>query len=106
MRESQQWKWYLTFSAVEQWMSLTGRTGELDDANPEFVAAQSELGDLSLTATLALEASEKQKNGASIYRGYVGIKGRGGKRRRAECTVMPPIRSEGPLPQLVRVTIK
>jgi hypothetical protein len=84
-------------------MTLTGRGGELEVDNPEFIAAQNELGDLSLTARLAVDASEKQKNGGSIYRGKVTVKG---KRVRAECTVMPPLRSEGPLPQLVRVTIK
>jgi hypothetical protein len=84
-------------------MTLTGRAGDLEDDNPGFIDAQNELGDLSLTATLALDASEKQRNGASIYRGKVTVKG---KRVRAECTVMPPLRSEGPLPQLVRVTIK
>lgn len=97
------WKWYITFAAVQQWMKLTGRHGELDDDNHDFVAAQNELGDLSLTAKLSEVASEKQQSGASIYRGKVTVMG---KRVRAECTVMPPIRSEGPLPQLVRVTIK
>jgi hypothetical protein len=97
------WKWYITIAAVRQWMTLTGRGGELEEDNPEFIAAQNELGDLSLTARLAVDASEKQKNGGSIYRGKVTVKG---KRVRAECTVMPPLRSEGPLPQLVRVTIK
>jgi hypothetical protein len=97
------WKWYITIAAVRQWMTLTGRAGDLEDDNPGFIDAQNELGDLSLTATLALDASEKQRNGASIYRGKVTVKG---KRVRAECTVMPPLRSEGPLPQLVRVTIK
>ena len=97
------WKWYITIAAVRQWMTLTGRGGELEDDNPDFIAAQNELGDLSLVATLALDATDKQRNGASIYRGKVTVKG---KRLRAECTVMPPLRSEGPLPQLVRVTLK
>ena len=97
------WKWYITIAAVREWMALTGRSGELEDDNPDFVAAQNELGDLSLTARLAVDASERQRNGASIYRGRVTVRG---KKRRAECTVMPPLRSEGPLPQLVRVTFK
>ncbi len=97
------WKWYLSIAAVREWMALTGRGGELEDDNPDFVAAQNELGELSLTAKLALEASDKQRNGATIYRGRVMVRG---KSRRAECTVMPPLRSEGPLPQLVRVTLK
>ncbi len=97
------WKWYITIAAVREWMTLTGRRGELEDDNPDFVAAQNELGDLSLTARLAVDASERQRNGAQIYRGRVMVKG---KSKRAECTVMPPLRSEGPLPQLVRVTLK
>jgi hypothetical protein len=97
------WKWYITIAAVREWMTLTGRRGELEEDNPDFIAAQNELGDLSLTARLAVDASERQHNGASIYRGKVTVKG---KRVRAECTVMPPLRSEWPLPQLVRVTIK
>lgn len=97
------WKWYITIAAVREWMTLTGRHGDLEGDNPDFVAAQNELGDLSLTARLAVDASERQRNGATIYRGKVTVKG---KRLRAECTVMPPLRSEGPLPQLVRVTLK
>lgn len=97
------WKWYITIAAVREWMTLTGRGGEMEDDNQDFIDAQNELGDLSLTARLAVDASEKQKNGGSIYRGKVTVKG---KRVRAECTVMPPLRSEGPLPQLVRVTLK
>lgn len=74
------WHWYITIAAVREWMHLTGRGGELEDSNPEFVAAQNELGDLSLTATLSESATAKQINGASVYRGS--------------------------LPQLVRVTRK
>jgi hypothetical protein len=97
------WKWYITIAAVREWMTLTGRDGELEDDNPGFIAAQNELGELSLTARLAEAASERERSGASIYRGRVMVCG---KSRRAECTVMPPLRKEGPLPQLVRVTLK
>lgn len=97
------WKWYLTIAAVRQWMALTGRKGELEEDNPDFLAAQSELGELSLTAKLAIDASERERNGSLIYRGKVTVRG---KRWRVECTVMPPLRAEGPLPQLVRVTKK
>lgn len=97
------WKWYLSIAAIRQWMDLTGRSGDLEADNPDFNAAESELGDLSLTARLAVEASEKQRSGASIYRGSVKVNG---KAVRAECTVMPPLRREGRLPQLVRVTLK
>lgn len=97
------WRWYITIAAVRQYMTLAGLSGDLEDSNPDFLLAQSTLGDLSMTATLAVDASERTKSGASIYRGKVTLHG---KRRRVECTVMPPIRSEGPLPQLVRVTLK
>ena len=97
------WNWYLTIAAVGQWMNMTGRRGELEDDNPDFVAAQNELGELSQTAKLAVAATEKQRSGAEIYRGKVTV---GGRRLRVECTVMPPVRSEGPLPQLVRVRLK
>lgn len=97
------WKWYITITAISEWMALTGRKGELEDDNPDFIAAENELGELSLTARLALAASERERNGSSIYRGKATVRG---KRRRVECTVMPPLRAEGPLPQLVRVTLK
>lgn len=95
------WNWYLTIAAVRQYMELTGRAGELEDSNPAFVAAQNELGELSLTAKPARTA--ETKSGAVIYRGKVTI---AGKRRRVECTVMPIPRQEGTLPQLLRVTLK
>jgi len=97
------WRWYITIAAIRQWMDLTGRTGALEEDNPAFLAAERELGDLSLTAKLAVEASERQRSGASIYRGTAQVNGRS---VRAECTVMPPLRGEGKLPQLVRVTSK
>jgi hypothetical protein len=84
-------------------MELTGRGGDCEEDNPDFIASQNELGELSLTANFSLEASEKQKSGGSVYRGKVTVKG---KRIRAECVVMPPIRSEGNLPQLVWVSKK
>ena len=97
------WRWYLTIVAVRQWMAATDRSGDLESDNPDFIAAQAELGKLSLTARLAVDASDRQRDGASIYRGRVRVRGRN---VRAECTVMPPLRPEGPLPQLVRVTRK
>lgn len=57
------WKWYITITAIREWMALTGRRGPLEDNNPDFVAAEAELGELSLTAHLALAASEREKNG-------------------------------------------
>lgn len=103
------WKWFLTITAIQQWMELTGRGGDMEDDNPEFVEAMEELGAVSQVAELAIEASDKQKGG-SVYRAPAIVKGKRlrlrGKGARVECVVMPPIRKEGPLPQLVRVTIK
>lgn len=97
------WKWYITIEAVRQWMQLTGRRGALEDDNPDFVAAQNELGDLSRTATLADGATSRQESGTKVYRGKVTVKGR---RVRAECYVRPLPGPEGNLPQLVRVCKK
>jgi hypothetical protein len=97
------WKWYITVQAVKEWMRLTARKGELEDDNPEFLAAQDELGTMSMTFRLAQTASGRETSGASIYRGRIMVRG---KSKRAECTVMPPGRTEGSLPQLVRVTPK
>lgn len=95
------WRWYITIAAVRQYMELAGLRGELEETNPDFVAAQNALGELSLTAKPARTA--ETKSGAVIYRGKVTI---AGKRRRIECTVMPIPRTEGNLPQLLRVTAK
>jgi len=95
------WRWYLTIAAVRQYMVLAGLSGELEDDNPDFLAAQNALGELSLTAKPARTA--ETESGAVIYRGKVTI---AGKRRRIECTVMPIPRTEGKLPQLLRVTLK
>jgi len=95
------WRWYITIAAVRQYMDLAGLRGELEDSNPDFVAAQKALGDLSLTAKPVI--GKDTKSGATIYRGKVTI---AGKRRRIECTVMPVPRIEGALPQLLRVTLK
>lgn len=95
------WPWYITVSAVRQYMQLAGLTGEPEDTNPNFLRAQDELGDLSLTAKPVI--GKDTESGAVIYRGKVTIKG---KRRRIECTVMPIPRTEGALPQLLRVTLK
>ena len=95
------WNWYLTIAAVRQYMALTGLRGDLEDDNPDFVRAQNELGDLSLTARLA--DAEPTQSGAVRYRGKITLRGR---RQRVECTVMPAGRDEGVLPQLLRVTLK
>lgn len=95
------WRWYLTIATVRQWMAITGRVGELEDTNPDFLAAQEELGQLSLDCRLS--RTPEARSGALTYRGKVTLHGR---RRRVECTVMPVPRAEGALPQLVRVRLK
>ena len=95
------WNWYLTIAATRQFMELAGLTGELEATNPAFVAAENALGELSLTARQA--DTPPTQSGAEIYRGWTNIRGR---RERIECTVMPRERSEGSLPQLVRVRLK
>jgi hypothetical protein len=95
------WRWYLSVAAVQQWMALTGRSGPAEASNPDFAAAQDELGDLSLTASLA--RTPEKSSGALTYRGKVTLAGR---RRRVELTVIPYPRDEGRLPQLVRVSLK
>lgn len=103
MINNRNWRWYITIAAVRQLMQLAGLSGEMENTNPDFLAAQDALGELSMKATLAVEASEKLRGGGSIYRGRVML---GGKSWRLEATVMPSVRAEGSLPQLVRVTHK
>lgn len=97
----QRWKWYLTIASIKQFMALTGRSGECEDDNPDFVAAQHELGEISLTATPA--DTPPTSSGGIIYRPNVLIAGR---KTRLELTVVPAGRAEGDLPQLVRVRLK
>lgn len=97
----QRWRWYLSIAAVRQYMEIAGLRGELEDNNPDFVRAQNELGAVSLTATPA--DAPPSDSGGIIYRPWVHIHGR---RTRLELTVTPAGRSEGDLPQLVRVRVK
>jgi len=105
------WKWYLTIAAVRQYMELAGLRGELEDDNPDYRAAMDDLGELSLTAQ-RVEGKET-RSGGEVWRGRITLYRRRhgkivlpGKKHRVECVVMPPIRSEGDLPQLVRITLK
>ncbi len=95
------WKWYLSIAAVRQYMDIAGLRGELETDNPDFVAAQNTLGQLSLTATPA--DTPPTRSGGVIYRCWVEMKS---GRKRIELTVTPSPRDEGSLPQLVRVTLK
>jgi len=95
------WRWYITIRAISDYMLLAGLRGPLEQANPAFVEAQNVLGDLSLTAQLA--RTPEGMSGALTYRGKVTLRG---KRRRVDLTVIPFVRAEGDLPQLVRVRLK
>lgn len=95
------WRWYLTIAAVRQYMEIAGLTGDLEDDNPDFVRAQNDLGEISLTATPA--DTPPTDSGGIIYRPHVMIAGR---KTRLELTVTPAGRAEGDLPQLVRVRLK
>jgi hypothetical protein len=101
-RREGDWRWYITIAAVRQYMALAGISGELEDTNPAFLAAQSALGGYSLTARVV--EGKNTESGALIYRtGTVQV---GERRMRLEFTVMPIPRAEGALPQLLRVTGK
>lgn len=95
------WRWYISIAAIREWMRLAGLSGPLEDTNPDFVAAQDTLGDLSLTARLS--RAPPNEHGAMTYRGKVTL---GGRRRRVECYVQHANRTEGALPQLVWVRLK
>lgn len=101
--QDRSWRWFITVTAVGQWMRLTGRGGPLATDNPDYVEALAELGALSQTAGLAVEKSDRREDGASVYRKRLTVKGR---KVRVECVVMPPLRKEGDLPQLVGVELK
>lgn len=97
------WEWYLTIAAVRQYMALAGLSGEMEERNPDFVRAQNELGEYSLTSRPVI--GKNTESGAAIYRtGQIVLNGR--NRVRLEFTVMPVPRAEGGLPQLIRVTRK
>lgn len=94
-------RWYITIAAVRQWMDLTGRRGDLDDGNPDFVAAEEELRQLCEDAKQA--STPPSQSGSLTFRTKTTLRGR---RRRVEMDVMPFARTEGSLPQLVRVRLK
>lgn len=95
------WRWYISIAATEQYMDIAGLRGDLDDNNPEFLRAMDELGEISLTAKPA--DTPPTQSGGVLYRPNVIIRGR---KQRLELTVMPAVRKEGDLPQLVRVRLK
>lgn len=95
------WKWYLSIAAIKQYMEIVGLNGPCEDSNPDFIGAERELGQLSITTQPA--NTPPTASGGIIYRPNVWIHG---KKTRLELTVMPAGREEGSLPQLVRVRLK
>lgn len=92
------WKWYITISAVRQYMEIAGLRGELEDTNLDFLAAQEALGRWSREARLV---RGKDVHGALVYRtGKIKLTGR---TTRLQFLVQPIPRVEGALPQLVSV---
>jgi hypothetical protein len=97
------WRWFLTPNAIQEYMRMTGRSGEMEHGNPDFDAAIAELGELSHTANLSAEGTDSDKRGLLVYRGKVTAYGR---RKRVECFVSLSRREEGKLPQLTWVRFK
>jgi hypothetical protein len=98
------WRWYITIAAVRQYMELAGLRGELEDHNPDFVRAQNDLGEHSLTARVV--RGKDSASGAIVYRTEGKTTLPNGRKTRLEFTVMPIPRKEGAMPQLLRVTAK
>jgi len=98
------WRWYLTVAAVRQYMMLAGLRGELEEGNPDFMRAQADLGQHTLTAR-PVEGKDTA-SGAILYRTVGKVVLPNGRKTRLEFTVMPIPRREGTLPQLLRVTAK
>lgn len=97
------WRWYISIAAIRQYMTLADLGGELEEDNPDFVRAQNDLGEYSLTARPV--EGKNTASGAVIYRtGKLTLPN--GRKTRLEFTVMPIPRTEGRLPQLLRVTAK
>lgn len=90
-------KWFYTPTAIRQWLKITGRTNDADGVN--WHAAQQELCLMSNMAQVV----DLRQSGAELYRCKWTVNER---RRRVEMTVSFAKRSEGPLPQLVRVRVR
>lgn len=97
------WRWYITIAAVRQWMNIAGLSGELEDTNPQFLAAQERLRQLSLEARAV---GKTLHTGAEVYRSAGQVETRPGWKVRLQYLVMPAPRAEGALPQLVSVRTK
>jgi hypothetical protein len=93
------WRWYISIAAIKNYMRIMDWPGPLEDENPFFRRAESELGAYSLTARLS---NRTLPSGAVVYRsGRIQIPGRGS--RRLDFVVVETLRAEGLLPQLVEV---
>lgn len=98
------WRWYLTIAAVRDYMQIARLSGPLEEDNSDFLRAQEDLGRASLTARLV--EGKETASGAQIYRLNVQLPKVSRRILRLEFTVAPAPRTEGSLPQLVRVTAK
>lgn len=92
------WNWYISVESIRQWMRATSRTGPLEASNPDYVAVESELGELSLTARLGPQS--RALGNATVYRGSVISRGMS---IAVECSVTPANPPSRPLPQLVHI---
>lgn len=60
------YRWYITISAVRQYMALAGLRGPLTDDNPDFVRAERELCEY---AAVARAVGKSTASGAEIFGG-------------------------------------
>jgi hypothetical protein len=97
------WPFYISIAAVREYMREVGYSGPLEDDNPQFVAAQNELGDASLVAKRTETPGLK---GTVIYRtGNLRV----GPRKlvsRIELSVSFAPNKAGDKPQVVWATAK
>jgi hypothetical protein len=98
-----EWPWYMTIAAMRQYMRIAGYGGSAEETNPNFTAAERELGAHCAAAHLT---SQKTASGVQIYRtGRVTV-GRSGRKTRLQFSVAPAPRAEGGKPQLVSIADK
>lgn len=99
-----QGQWYITISALRQFMELAGYRGEPEDTNPDFLASERELIDAT---GFSRDTGRLTDSGAMIHRtGNLRLGPNGRVRGRLEFTVSPTPRREGDRPQLIRVRLK
>lgn len=93
-------RWYLSAAALREFMRIAGIVD--DDGGPEWGRAEVLLG---AHCQAARDTGRTTESGAQIWRtGKVKLGGRSGVR--LELYVMTGARTEGSLPQLVRVRAK